>query len=216
MQIHSAIFLDAYIITRMPVVCHTYKCPIRQRSDRRYAIRNVGFGLCGKDFETSLRAGRLHGKDCKSQYQEEDMICIDVGHHMIHNIDFVAYMPHLKYLILAHSGVRDLSPIVNCQELVYLEIDWSEVQSYEPLKELKALEDLNLAETYCDITPILEMTWLKNLWVPGRSYATRQLLIESLPNTHLQLNKTAPAGETWRDLPNYFAQRDVLGMHYMK
>lgn len=146
----------------------------------------------------------------------EDMICIDVGHHMIHNIDFVAYMPHLKYLILAHTGVRDVSPIVNCQELVYLEVDWSEIRDYTPIKELKALEDLNLTETYCDITPILEMTWLKNLWAPGRSYSVRQQLEEALPNTHLQLNKKAPAGEGWRDLPNYFAQRDILGMHYMK
>ncbi len=146
----------------------------------------------------------------------EEMVCIDVGHHMIHNIDFVAYMPHLKYLILAHTGVRDLSPIVNCQELVYLEIDWSEVQDYTPLKELKALEDLNIDETFCDIAPILEMTWLKNLWAPNRGHKDRTALEEALPDTHLQLTKSYPAGQGWRNLDNYYAQRDFMGMYYMR
>lgn len=146
----------------------------------------------------------------------EDMVCIDVGHHKIHNIDFVAYMPHLKYLILAHTEVQDVSPIVNCQELVYLEVDWSTIKDYTPIAELKSLEDLNLNQTYCDITPILKMTWLKNLWAPGRSYDVQQLLIEALPNTHLQLQEGNAAGEGWRNLPNYYAMRDYLGMHYMK
>lgn len=146
----------------------------------------------------------------------EDMVCIDVGHHKIHNIDFVSYMPHLKYLILAHTEVQDLSPIVNCKELIYLEIDWSTVRDYSPLVELTALEDLNLNKTYCDITPILQMTWLKNLWAPGRSYSVQQQLIEALPDTHLQLTDKNPAGQGWRNLPNYYAMRDYLGMYYME
>lgn len=154
------------------------------------------------------------------QYSEElkyceDMVCLDLGHHKIHNIDFVAYMPHLKYLIIAHTEVQDVSPIVNCQELVYLEVDWSTIRSYEPIAQLKSLEDLNLNETFCDITPILSMTWLKNLWAPGRSYAIQQQLIEALPDTHLQLSKQNAPGEGWRNLPNYYAMRDYLGMYYM-
>lgn len=145
----------------------------------------------------------------------EDMVCIDVGHHKIHNIDFVSYMPHLKYLILAHTEVQDVTPIVNCQELIYLEVDWSTIRDYSPIAELKSLEDLNLNQTYCDITPILQMTWLKNLWAPGRSYEVQQKLIEALPDTHLQLVDGNPAGEGWRNLPNYYAMRDYLGMPYM-
>ena len=33
----------------------------------------------------------------------EEMVCIDIGHMSIHNIDFVEFMPDLEYLILAHS-----------------------------------------------------------------------------------------------------------------
>lgn len=145
----------------------------------------------------------------------EDMVCMDLGHHKIHNIDFVAYMPHLKYLILAHTEVQDVSPIVNCQELVYLEVDWSTIRSYEPIAQLKSLEDLNINQTYCDITPLLSMTWLKNLWAPGRSGSVQLQLLEALPDTHVQLYDKNPAGQGWRNLDNYYAMRDYLGMPYM-
>lgn len=143
----------------------------------------------------------------------EDMICVDVGHHKIRNIDFCRYMPELKYLILAHTLIRDVSALVDCQKLIFLEVNWSELRDYSPLVELKALEDLNLHRTYADITPLLEMHWLKNLWVPGRSYQERQQLIEALPNTNLELNSHNTRG--WRHLPNYYDMRDVLGMRYM-
>lgn len=146
----------------------------------------------------------------------EDMICIDVGHHMIHNIDFVVNMSHLKYLVLAHGGVRDLSPIVNCQELVYLEVDWSEIQDYTPIASLKNLEDLNINRTYCDITPLLQMTWLKNLWAMNRSYSVGQQLKDALPDTHIQLSRSEPEGQRWRQLKNYYDMRDILGMPYMR
>lgn len=143
----------------------------------------------------------------------EDIICMDLGHQPITNIDFVKYMPHLKYLVLAHTRIRDASALISCQELIYLEIDWSKIQDYSPLVELKSLEDLNLSRTYCDITPILEMTWLKNLWIPNREEDDRQRLIEALPDTHLELDAVNTKG--WRHLPNYYAQRDLLGMFYM-
>lgn len=146
----------------------------------------------------------------------EDMICIDVGHHAIHNIDFVAYMPHLKYLILAHTQVQDISPIANCKELIYLELDWSIVRDLTPLLECTALEDLNLNETFCDKTPLLQMTWLKNLWVPGAGYKWGTMLTEALPDTLVVTQGVSPTGQGWRNLPNYYAMRDVLGMYYMK
>lgn len=146
----------------------------------------------------------------------EDMVCVDVGHHKIHNIDFVAYMPKLKYLILAHTEVQDVSPIVNCQELIYLEVDWSTIKDYTPIAELKKLEDLNLNQTYCDLTPIMEMTWLKNLWMPGRGYEWGQKMTEALPNTRVVLTDVTTLGQGWRNLQNYYDMRDLLGMHYMR
>ena len=146
----------------------------------------------------------------------EDMLCLDLGHHPIRDLDFLEYMPHLKYLILAHTDVRDISDIVHCQELIYLEVDWSAIQDYTPIAQLKSLEDLNINRTYCDITPLLEMTWLKNLWAPDRSYSEGQMLVEALPDTHVEIRRRSPVGEGWRNLQNYYDMRDLLGMPYMK
>ena len=146
----------------------------------------------------------------------EDMICLDLGHTGVIHVDFLAYMPHLKYLILAHSGIQYIEPIVNCQELIYLEVDWSTIRDYTPIAELKSLQDLNLNETYCKITPILSMTWLKNLWAPGRAYPDQQLLIEALPDTNLHFYKKDAPGHGWRNLQNYYDMRDMLGQPYMK
>lgn len=145
----------------------------------------------------------------------EDMVCIDVGHHKIHNIDFVANMPNLKYLVIAHTEVQDVSPIVNCQELIYLEVDWSTIKDYTPIAQLKKLEDLNLNQTYCDLTPIMEMTWLKNLWMPGRGYEWGQKMTAALPNTNVVLTNVTTLGMGWRNLQNYYDMRDYLGMPYM-
>ncbi len=144
----------------------------------------------------------------------EDMVCIDVGHMAIHNIDFVECMPDLEYLILAHTEVRDITPIKNCKKLKFLELDHSTVRDFTPLLECTALEDLNVGNTYPDLEPLTKMTWLKNLWMVGRSggaYAVTQ----ALTDTKIVLSGSATVAGGWRELPNYFAMRDLLGMEYM-
>ena len=79
-----------------------------------------------------------------------------------------------------------------------------------------ALEDLNLGNTFCDVTPILEMTWLKNLWIDGSDVRMdeRPVLEAALPNTYIKYCDGEMTANGWRDLPNYFAMRDYLGMPY--
>ena len=146
----------------------------------------------------------------------EEMVCIDLGHMAIRNIDFVEFMPHLKYLILAHTTVTDITPISNCKELVFLEMDWTGIKDYEPLLGCTALEDLNLGLTYGDPEIIGQMTWLKNLWWKGRGYNAQVLLQEKLPNTTLVFNSKLTVGGGWRKLQNYYDMRDPLEMPYME
>lgn len=148
----------------------------------------------------------------------EDMICVDLGHMSIHNCEFAQYMPKLKYLILAHTQIKDITPLQHCKSLVFLELDWSIVRDYTPLLGCTALEDLNLGKTYADITPVLQMTWLKHLWFLDRSVEVQIKLTETFENTEteLYLNGMFTAGGGWRNLPNYYAMRDVLGMPYME
>lgn len=144
----------------------------------------------------------------------EDMVCIDVGHMAITKIDFVEFMPKLQYLILAHTEVRTIEPLANCKELKFLELDWSTVRDFTPLLECTGLEDLNIGNTYADIDPITQMTWLKNLWMIGRSGAA-YLVTQSLADTNVVYSGDATVASGWRNLDNYFAMRDILQMDYM-
>ena len=148
----------------------------------------------------------------------EDIICIDLGHMSVHVADFVEFMPNLKYLILAHTQVKDITPLQHCKSLVFLELDWSIVRDYTPLLGCTALEDLNVSKTYADVTPLLEMTWLNRLWITDRSPDVQYKIAQNFEGTKTQLylNGFYTVGGGWRETENYYAMRDVLGMGYMK
>ena len=145
----------------------------------------------------------------------EDMVCLDLGHMTMHTIDFVTYMPKLKYLILAWSEVQYIEPIRTCKNLIWLELDNSCIRDYSPLVDCTALEDLNIGKTFCDITPITQMTWLKNLYMIFGSGGDAWKCTQALPNTRVVATGDATVGGGWRRLPNYYDMRDCLGMYYM-
>ena len=145
----------------------------------------------------------------------EDMVCLDVGHMTLTDISFVEYMPKLKYLILAWTEVQYIEPIRSCKNLIWLELDNSRIRDYSPLVDCTALEDLNIGKTFCDITPILEMKWLKNLYMIFGSGSAAWQASQALPDTHVVATGDATVGGGWRRLPNYYDMRDCLGMYYM-
>lgn len=145
----------------------------------------------------------------------EEMVCIDIGHMSIHNIDFVKYMPDLEYLILAHTQLTHIDPISSCKKLKFLELDWSPLRDLSPLVGCTALEDLNLGNTFASFEPVKQMTWLKNLWVINCGGGVVYKMSQALPDTKVQGSGAATVDSGWRDLPNYFKMRDLLGMHYM-
>lgn len=145
----------------------------------------------------------------------EDIVSMDIGHMHISDIDFVRYMPNLKYLVMLSQPVSDLSPLAECKNLVFLELamcDW--ITDYTPLQECTALEDLSVERASSNIEPLLEMTWLKNLWLGDFGQETYQAAVEALPNTRVVYNGTT--GGEWRKLPNYYKMRDALLMFYME
>ena len=141
----------------------------------------------------------------------EDMICIDVGHMSLHNCEWVKGMPNLKYLVLSWTFVKDLTPLASCKNLIWLELFAMPLEDLSPLKECTALQDLELGKSPGDRSIIAEMTWLKNLHWYGTTYNDMLMLQEALPDTNINVY-----GSGWRQLPNYFAHRDILGMPYMK
>ena len=131
------------------------------------------------------------------------------------NCEWAAYMPHLKYLILADTQITDISPLANLKELLYVELFSLDIQDYSPLLECTALQDLNIGKTFCNIDPILEMTWLDNLWMVFCPTKSAYLASQALPDTHIVSGGSATVAGGWRHLQNYFDMRDNLNMPYM-
>lgn len=147
-----------------------------------------------------------------------ELVALDLGHMDLYNIDFAAYMPHLKYLIIADSYVTSLEPLRGLQELVYLEAFLTHVTDYSPLLECPALEDLNISWTYGNYEPLTKMPNLKRLWWggTGHSYYEAQKLSECLPDAQLVLYDGESTGSGWRKHPHYYEMRNMLGMYYME
>lgn len=147
----------------------------------------------------------------------EGMICVDVGHGDVRHCEWVKGMPNLKYLILADTNIRNIEPLSTCKNLIYLELLMSQVQDVTPLQGCTALQDLCVADTVCEVTPLAKMPWLKNLWVNMNHTVkpdVRALLTESLPDTHIVFDCSWPTGDGWRQLQNYYDMRDIVGMPY--
>lgn len=144
-----------------------------------------------------------------------EIVALDLGHRDIKTCDFVAYMPKLKYLILADTMVRDLTPLTGLENLVFLEVFLLDLKSYEPLLSLKNLEDLNIGFTKGDVEIIKQMTWLKRLWWSNSelSWEEQKGLRAALPNTEIQLSLGySSTGGGWRKNQNYYDMRNLLGM----
>ena len=144
-----------------------------------------------------------------------DMVCVDIGHHTkVTNCEWVRFMPDLKYLVLAETGIADITPLENHESLVFLELFLSKVKDYSVLTTCKTLEDLNLCYTQGDPEPIGEMTWLKRLWWSG-SWAGRTYLADKLPDTYAEYLSLSSTGRGWREGQHYYDMRDFIGMEYM-
>lgn len=145
-----------------------------------------------------------------------DMIAIDIGHSKATECDWVEYMPHLKYLILADTGITDLTPLSSLKELIYLELFSMDLHDYSPLLECTALQDLNISSTYADPEPLTKMTWLHTLmWnfvMEDPVLAEKAVLLEEqLPDTNVIIQTWRNIGGLWRHIPNYYVFRDIIG-----
>ena len=151
-----------------------------------------------------------------------EMIAVDIGHTRASDCEWLAYMPHVKYLILADTNIRDISPVANLKELIYLELFSLDISDYSPLLSCTSLQDLNIGTTHADPEPLSKMTWLHNLQWHRADYNpdTREAVLkleEQLPDTNVVLypkKKARNIGGPWRYLPNYYVFRDIIGARY--
>lgn len=147
----------------------------------------------------------------------EDMICVDLGHMGIWDTDWIYGMPKLQFLVLADTAVSDITPIGTLKDLIYLELFKSpNITDYSPIVNCTSLQDINVAYTNGDAAVFAQMPWLKNLWVNCTNITpeARQLLSETLTDTHIEFDSGWHMGNGWRDLDNYYVMRDLLEMPY--
>lgn len=185
----------------------------------------VGTAVLRTDVETFMPykfgyrgSKELYDRDTKELKYCVDMVCLDMGHMEISDYSFVAYMPKLKYLILADTNGKDFSALAGLKELVYLELFMTRFNQAEVLTGMTKLEDLNIGHSGLNnIEPLLEMTWLKHLWLPGNKLVSpveRQRIRDTLTDTQVMFAGAGSTGDGWREIPNYYDMRDLLQMPY--
>lgn len=167
------------------------------------------------------------GRDLSNLKYCKDIEVLDFGHYHIGNVDFVQYLPNLKYLLLCEASLTDLTAIGNCSQLEYLELFMAPTVDLWPLANLTNLRDLNLTRVpwdreeedvkpFGDITPLLQMTWLDRLWVAhcDLTGAQSSALRSALCNTVIVFESKGCTTSGFRYTPRYYQQRDILGMYY--
>lgn len=151
-----------------------------------------------------------------------ELVAIDIGHTRATDCEFLWYTPKVRYLILADTGITDITPVGNLKDLIYLELFNLRTDDYSPLLNCTKLQDLNIGTTHADPEPLSKMTWLHNLqWHRAdQNPDTKEAVLklpEQLPDTNVELypkKKARNIGGPWRYIPNYYVFRDIIGATY--
>lgn len=151
-----------------------------------------------------------------------ELRALDLGHMYFTDLSFLAYMPHMTYLILAESAVTDLTPLAGLKELKYIEAFKTAITDLSPLLQCPALEDLNICYTWVGADNAMEvlpqLKQLQRLWWCNTSLNWDQQaeLQEQLPDCiFFFLHGGESSGGIWRYHENYYEMRDAFHMYYM-
>lgn len=157
-------------------------------------------------------------KDADKLKYLTELICLDFGHMDISRTDYLAYMPKLQFLLMCDTPITDLSVLEGHQNLRYVELFMTQVTDFSPLISCPNLVDLNVCYTYpTDPLIFAQMPQLENLWFRGMfDEHVIAALRRALPDTRIIFRQGSSTGAGWRELPNYYAQRDLMGMGYME
>lgn len=150
--------------------------------------------------------GTLRDEDVQVLKYCTDVKYIDLGHNeVITDISFAAYMPKLEVAIFAMNDIADISPLANCPELEYLEIQTNErLGDLSPLANCKKLAHLNTARcrNICDISPLFGLTGLERFYLGSNNGVSaeqkeqfRSLMPDCLFN---DIVFSDPTGDRWR------------------
>lgn len=137
------------------------------------------------DVEKIWAIGALNDETIQPIKYCTDIKYLDVGHNEISKIDFIENMPNLEVGIFSITYVDDLSPIVYCQKLEYLEFCSSYVTDLSPILQVPSIEHIHMGanDVLTDISPIYDMPNLKRLYMSA-SYRIPQEQVDKFRELH--------------------------------
>ena len=87
----------------------------------------------------------------------------------IDDISGIKNLTNLQTLYLTHNKITDISALKKLTNLTYLNLNENSIEDISPIKNLTKLKYLGLSNSYYfdDPSPILKLTQLEELYVPG-------------------------------------------------
>lgn len=169
----------------------------------------------GKDFEY----GNIHAEDFENLKYCTDLVALDVGHcDNIGNIDFIASLPKLKYLIISLCNLTDISALENQTDLEFLEMTYNYLTDISPIRNCTKLRFLNLsANEVKGIDTYLGLPNLERLWINCNGYTEEEVatIQAALPNVLIKANNRIEdyANSLWRKAnEGYLAMQKLFGL----
>ncbi|MDO4492713.1 MAG: hypothetical protein Q4C53_02365 [Clostridia bacterium] len=171
-----------------------------------------------KSFSTALASNpkkQLWSRDVQPLIYCTELEGLDLGHNEVRELDFLHYLPKLKYLILVGCGIKDITPIGELKDLEYLEIFANDITDITPLANCTKLVDVNIANTdIADLSPLYGLKNLQRVWASRCKFPEeqKQEIQEKLPNCTFDFLAWSPTGNGWRKHPNFFKMREFFGL----
>ena len=125
--------------------------------------------------------GIIYDDDAAQLYYCHDVKYLDIGHSgAITDIGFLRGMPKLEVAILAMGSWSDASPLAECPNLEYLEMQTTKCGDLSPLSGLTKLRHLNVANNLNikDISPLFSLTELERFWLGCMNFVPKEQVEE--------------------------------------
>ena len=167
---------------------------------------HVGYYACRTDavmihFAYNLPAMAIRDKVTHGLIYCNEVKYLDLGHNLIQDPYFVAYMPDLEVCVISINQPTDLSAFACCPHLEYAELFNGSVTDVSPLASCKELKHLNLSmNQITDITPLYGLTQLERLWISDNPIPEEQIarFKELVPDCIVYTETGDPTRNAWR------------------
>ena len=170
---------------------------------RAFSMANVkdfpGGQLVGDEY---WRYSRFTADSLSSLKYCTDLIALDIGHASnVLDLFSLAGLNKLQYLIVAMTKAQDIEVVRDMPDLVFLEIFSMPISDLSPLLACKKLEYLNCGNcNFNSIDTLVQLTTLKRLWLINSDLKDEQIaeLRAALPNTIIKTGGDHPTDNGWR------------------